>query len=70
MQASKLVSARVLLIRGTAAADKLAEIKKEPNRKAVAAPEGGPPGVLLPFLAEDLRVLYHTHCHPGKSPPV
>jgi hypothetical protein len=37
----------------------LVEIKKEPNRKAVAAPRGGPHRVLLPFLAEDLVSLYH-----------
>jgi hypothetical protein len=53
----------------TAAAGKLEEIKKEPNRKAVAAPNGGPRGVLLPFLTEDLRFLYHNPRHPGKSPP-
>jgi hypothetical protein len=48
---------------------KLAEIKKEPNRKAVAAPCGGPHEVLLPFLAEDLRFLYHNRAPFSKSPP-
>ena len=49
--------------KGSQRSQKIQETKKSQTGRPYSAPNGGPPGVLLPFLTEDLSIYTTTDPH-------